>query len=39
VLRELDLSEATYHRLRKRYGEMNPSETKHLKELEKENTP
>jgi transposase-like protein len=37
VARELGVSEATYHRWRNRYGEMNPSETKRLKELEKEN--
>jgi putative transposase len=38
VARELGVSEATYHRWRNRYGGMNPSETKRLKELEKENT-
>ncbi len=37
VARELGVSEATYHRWRNRYGGMNPSETKRLKELEKEN--
>ncbi len=37
VARELGVSEATYHRWRNRYGGMTPSETKHLKELEKEN--
>ncbi len=38
VARELGISEATYHRCwRNRYGRMNPSETKRLKELEKEN--
>jgi putative transposase len=34
----LSISEATYHHWRNRYGRMNPSETKRLKELEKENT-
>ena len=38
IARELGVSEATYHRWRNRYGGMNPSETKRLKELEKENT-
>ncbi len=38
VARELGVSEATYHhRWKNRYGGMNPSETKRLKELEKEN--
>jgi putative transposase len=37
VARELGVSEASYHRWRNRYGGMNPSETKRLKELEKEN--
>jgi putative transposase len=37
VARELGVSEATYHRWNKQYGGMNPSETKRLKELEKEN--
>ena len=37
VVREFGISEATYHRWRNRYGGMNPSETKRLKELEKEN--
>jgi putative transposase len=37
VARELGVSEATYHRWRNRYGGMNPSETKRLKELQKEN--
>ncbi len=37
VAREFGISEATYHRWRNRYGGMNPSETKRLKELEKEN--
>ena len=37
VARELDISEATFHRWKARYGGMNPQEAKRLKELEKEN--
>ena len=37
VARELGISEATFHRWRKRYGGMSPQEAKRLKELEKEN--
>jgi putative transposase len=37
LVRDLGISEATYHRWNKQYGGMNPSETKRLKELEKEN--
>jgi methylphosphotriester-DNA--protein-cysteine methyltransferase len=37
VTRELEISQATYHRWRSRYGGMNLSESKRLKELEKEN--
>jgi len=37
VAKELDISEATYHRWNNRYGGMSPSEAKRLKELEKEN--
>ena len=37
VLRELEISQATYHRWRNQYGGMNLSETKRLKELQKEN--
>jgi putative transposase len=37
LARELGVSEATYHRWRNQYRGMNPSETKRLKELEKEN--
>ena len=37
VAREFGISEATYHRWKKQYGGMNPSETKRLKELEREN--
>jgi putative transposase len=38
VARDLGISEATFHRWRNRYGGMNPSETKRLKDLEKENS-
>lgn len=37
VARDLGISEATFHRWRKRYGEISSSEAKRLKELEKEN--
>lgn len=37
VCRELDISAATFHRWRKRYGAMTPDEAKRLKELEDEN--
>jgi putative transposase len=37
VARELGVSGATYHRWKNQYGGMNTSETKRLKELEKEN--
>jgi transposase-like protein len=37
VAKDLGISEATFHRWRKRYGAMNSSEAKRLKELEKEN--
>jgi putative transposase len=37
VARELGVSEATYHRWKNRYGGMDPSETRRLRELEKEN--
>jgi putative transposase len=37
VARELSISEATFHRWRKKYGTMSSSEAKRLKELEKEN--
>ena len=37
VARELGISEATFHRWRKRYGGMSSQEAKRLKELEKEN--
>jgi len=37
VARDLGISEATFHRWSKRYGEMSSSEAKRLKELEKEN--
>ena len=37
VARELDVSEATFHRWRNRYGGMRPDSMKRLRELEKEN--
>lgn len=38
VARELGISEATFHRWRKRYGGMQTDSMKRLRELEKENT-
>jgi len=38
VCRELEVSEATYHRWNRRYGAMNEDQLKRLKALEKENT-
>jgi len=38
VCRELEVSEATYHRWNRRYGAMNEDQLKRLKTLEKENT-
>ena len=38
VCRELEVSEATYHRWRQRYGSMTQDQVKRLKALEKENT-
>ncbi len=37
VVKELGISEATFHRWKVRYGGMNPQEAKRLRELEKEN--
>jgi putative transposase len=37
VARELGVSEATFHRWRKRYGAMSSQEAKRLRELEREN--
>jgi transposase-like protein len=37
LVRDLGISEATFHRWRNRYGGMSSSEAKRLKELEKEN--
>jgi putative transposase len=37
VTKKLGISENTFHRWRVRYGGMGPSETKRLRELEKEN--
>ncbi len=36
VSREMGISEATFHRWRKKYGGMSSSDAKRLKELEKE---
>jgi putative transposase len=38
VLKELEVSEATYHRWRAQYGGMKADDVKRLKELEVENT-
>ena len=38
VLKELEVSEATYHRWRVQYGGMKADDVKRLKELELENT-
>jgi transposase-like protein len=37
IARELGISEATFHRWRNHYAGMSSSETRRLKELEKEN--
>ena len=37
VVKELGISEATFHRWKARYGGMYPQEAKRLRELEKEN--
>lgn len=37
VLKHLEVSEQTYYRWRKRYGEMTPDDAKRLRELEGEN--
>lgn len=37
VCRELEVSEATFHRWRRQYGAMNKDQLKRLKALEKEN--
>ncbi len=37
VCRELEVSEATYHRWRRSYGSMSDDQVKRLKTLEKEN--
>lgn len=38
VVRDLGISEASYHRWKNQYGGMSTSELKRLKELERENT-
>lgn len=37
VLKHLEVSEQTYYRWRKRYGELSPDDAKRLRELEGEN--
>lgn len=37
VLKHLEISEQTYHRWRKRYGELSPDDAKRLRELQGEN--
>lgn len=37
VLKQLGVSEQTYYRWRKAYGELSPDEARRLKELESEN--
>ena len=38
VCKQLGVSEHTYYRWRKQYGQLNQDEAKRLKELERENT-
>lgn len=38
ICREKNISDVTYHRWRKQFGQMDVNEAKRLKELEKENT-
>lgn len=38
VCKQLGVSEHTYYRWRKQYGQMSPDEAKRLKDLERENT-
>ncbi len=38
LCREHNVSKATFHRWRKKYGDMDLADAKRLKELEKENT-
>lgn len=38
AVREIGISEASYHRWKNQYGGMSTSEAKRLKELERENT-
>jgi transposase-like protein len=37
VLKHLEVSEQTYYRWRKRFGELSPDDAKRLRELESEN--
>ena len=38
MAKHLEVSEGTYHRWRRQFGEMGSDEVKRLKELERENT-
>lgn len=38
VIREANISEVTFHRWKKQFGQMEINEAKRLKELERENT-
>lgn len=38
MLKHLEVSEQTYYRWRKRYGELSPDDAKRLRQLEGENT-
>ena len=38
ICKQLEISQATYHKWRKQYGGMKADEMKRLKELERENT-
>ena len=38
VIREANISEVTFHRWKKQFGQMEVNEAKRLKELERENT-
>ena len=38
VSKEKNISEVTYHRWKRQFGQMDVNEARHLKELERENT-
>ena len=38
VCQEKNISEVTYHRWKRQFGQMDVNEARHLKELERENT-